>query len=267
MIKRPLLQKKQNIQSGFTIPELIVVMALTVMFSGLILSFSLDFWGSSTSLQNSSETLVGRQNVGDALRERFNTASSLLNQNSIPDLNTAVPEPSDLTGTHWQILHAVPGLATMPSPGTISPILYYASPSVDVSKNIIMNGVNPFYDEFVLYLDGTSKTLSARSLANPGTTDNRVKTSCPTSTVSATCPEDRILANNVSGVSLRYFSRSGNLLDWSSITDPDTGAFIGPDFSSVEVVELTINFRKKATVKGSADSISNTIVRVALRNG
>lgn len=267
MSKQQSDRKLRGSQSGFTVPELIVVMVLTVLFSGMIMSFSLDFWGSSTSLQNSSETLVTRQNVGDALRERFNAASTLINQNSIPDINTAVPDPTDLSGTHWQILHAIPGLTSTPSPGTIAPLLYYAAPSTDASKNIIMNGVSPFYDEFVLYIDGTSKTLKARSLANSSASNNRVKTSCPASAVSATCPEDRTLANNVSGVSMRYFSRSGNLLDWNSVTDPDTGVSIGPDFSSVEVVELTINFRKKATIKGSADSISNTIVRVALRNG
>lgn len=254
-------------QSGFTVPELIVVMVLTVLFSGMVMSFSLDFWGSSTNLQNSSETLVGRQNVGDALRDRFNAASTLINQNSIPDVNTAVSDPSDLSGTHWQMRHAVPGLTSTPSPGTIAPLLYYAAPSIDTSKNIIMNGVSPFNDEYVLYLDGTSETLNVRSIANPSASNNRVKTSCPASAVSSTCPEDRTLANNVSGVSMRYFSRSGNLLDWNSVTDPETGASIGPDFSSVEVVELTINFRKKETIKGSGDSISNTIVRVALRNG
>ena len=57
------------------------------------------------------------------------------------------------------------------------------------------------------------------------------------------------------------------MIDWTSITDPLTGAYIGPDFPSVEVVELTINLGRKAVIKGAQDTSNQTIVRVALRNG
>jgi len=253
-------------QAGFTVPELIVVMVLTLLFSSMVISFALDFWGSTTRLQNSSENLVTRQNLGDTLRDQLNPVTSLLNQNSIPDSHASVSDPTDITGSHWLVLHVIPDTTSMPSSG-ITPLLYYAAPSLDMSKNIIMNGTAPLTDDFVLYLNASDKSLRLRTLANPNASGNRLKTSCPIPNASPSCPPDRILAQDVTKVSKRYFSRSGNLLDWNAVKDPDTGASIGPDFSSVEVIEMTIHFHKKAIIKGSGDSITNTVIRVAFRNG
>jgi type II secretory pathway pseudopilin PulG len=268
MIKRPLPRHLpiRNIPSaGFTLVELIVVMVLTLMFSGLVLGFFIDFWGSSASLENDSETLVTRQDAGDALREAFNTTTGLINQNSIADDHADNPDPSDVSGTHWEVLHAIPGTTAAPATGT-TPVLYYSAPSVDSSKNFIMNGVQPYQDEFVLYLT-SSKELRLRTLANPGASGNRARTSCPPAAATADCPADQLIADDISSVSERYFSRSGNLLDWTSITDPLTGLYIGPDFPSVEVVELTLNLHRKSVLHGGADTSNQTIIRVAFRNG
>lgn len=246
-------------------PELIVVMVLTVIFSGMVISFSIDLWGRSANLTSSSETLNTRQNLGDALRDRFNAASVLLNQNSIADAHVSAIDPADVSGTHWLTLHAIPHTIPMPEKGVTTPVLYYAAPSVDYSYNFIMNDKLPYEDEFVLFLDGTSKQLRLRTLANPAASGNRQRTSCPPKT--AGCREDNILAEDVTAVSLRYFSRSGNPLDWSSVHDPLTGEAVGPDFPVVEVIEITVGLKKRAIIHGSGDSISQTTIRVALRNG
>ena len=252
--------------SGFTLVELVVVMAMTLMFTGLVLSFFLDLWSSTATLQNDSETFVSRENAGDALRDGFNTASGLVNQNGIADTHTNNPDPGNATNNYWLILHAIPSATNMPSSGT-TPVLYYESPSVNSSKNFIMNGTQAYKDNFVLYLNASTKSLMLRSLANPSAVGDRVVTSCPPSQATATCPADKTIASDVSSVSKRYFSRSGNLLDWTSITDPLTGAYIGPDFPSVEVVELTLNLHRKSTLHGGTDTSNQTIVRVAFRNG
>ncbi len=254
------------LQKGFTVPELIVVMVMTLIFSTIVLSFAFDFWGNATDLQNSSETLVNRQNLGDRLRARLNLASTLLNQNSITDSHANVSDPSDVSGTHWLTKHAVPGALTMPAAGSFSPVMYYAAPTVDAAKNFIMRGVEPDQDEFVIYLDGTQKKLMLRTLANP-VSGNALRTSCPSNVATTTCPADRTLAEDVISVATRYFSKSGNSINWNDVKDPDTGASIGPDYPDVEVVELTITLKKRAVIHGQADSISNTTVRVALRNG
>jgi hypothetical protein len=254
-------------QRGLSLVELVVVMVLTLAFSGMVISFALDYWGSATSLKNDSETFVTRQNLGDVLRDRLNVASGLITQNSLPDLNTHLAEVGDVSGTHWVVQHAIPKTIPLPPPNQFLPVIYYTAPSVTSAKVPIMNGAQPFYDEFILYLEGSTKKLYLRNLVNPGASANRLRTTCPPATATTICPSDKLVASDVTSVTTRYFSRSGNLIDWTSMTDPLTGAYIGPDFPSVEVVELTINLGRKAIIKGAQDTGNQTIVRVALRNG
>ncbi|MGB4966801.1 MAG: hypothetical protein WBO35_01215 [Candidatus Saccharimonadales bacterium] len=250
-------------------PELIVVMMLTVFFTGMVMSFAFDYWGQAGVLQNSSDTLVSRQNLGDSIRNRLNVASTLLNQNSIPDPHAMASDPSDLSGTHWISMHAVPEKIMTPASGQITPVLYYAAPVINASKQFVMRGANPYQNEFLLYIDGTKKALMLRSLANneSGASGNTLRTSCPSSAASASCPSDGVLSEDVYAISKRFFSKSGNPIDWNAVKDPETGQPIGPDYPDVEVVELTVFLKKRATIKGTADSISHTTIRVALRNG
>jgi type II secretory pathway pseudopilin PulG len=252
--------------AGFTLVELMIVMVMTVMFSGLIITFFLDLWGSTATLENDSETFVSREDAGDALRDAFNAATGLVNQNAIADSHTNNPDPSIAAGTYWTPLHAIPGTTSMPASGT-TPVMYFEAPSVDSSRNFIMNGAQPYRDDFVLYLNASTHSLMLRSLANPGATGDRIQTSCPPAQATAICPADRTIASDISSVSKRYFSRSGNLLDWTSITDPLTGLYIGPDFTSVEVLEITLNLHRNSTLHSGAATSNQTIVRIAFRNG
>ncbi len=254
-------------QQGFTIVELVVVMMLTLIFSGMIMSFAIDFWGSATSLSSSNETLITRQNAGDTLRDQLNRATGLIMQNSVPDPNTEVPDPAQASGSYWLPLHAVPKTISMPVAGSFAPVFYYTAPSTDRNHIAIMKGEQPYYDEFVLYLDGSKKELLLRNLVNTSASSNRLHTTCPESTVTSTCGGDRIVARNVYSVGVKYFSRSGNQINYASIVDPNTGGYIGPDFPAVEVVEVTINLKKPAVIHGTNDTTNATIIRVALRNG
>lgn len=252
--------------SGFTLPELVVVMVMTLMLSGLVLSFFLDLWGSTATLQNDSETFVTRENAGDILRDTFNAASDLVTQNGLADSNTLNPDPANATNNYWIPLHAIPGATAMPSTGT-TPLLYFEAPSITSSKTFIMNGTQAYQDNFVLYLDANTKSLMLRTLANPSASGNAHTTSCPPASATASCPADRTVARDISSVSTRYFSRSGNLLDYTSITDPLTGDYIGPDFPSVEVLELTLTLHRNSTLHSGMATNNQTIVRIAFRNG
>lgn len=261
-------RKESNSDScGFTIVELLVVMTLSLLFSGMVLSFALDYWGGVASLQNSNDTLVSRQNAGDTLRYNLNRATGLITQNSIPDPQAATPDPAQPSGSYWQILHAVPQTVQMPTAGSYAPIFYYTSPSVNINHQQIMNGSQPYYDEFVLYLNGNTKQLLMRTLANPNASGNQLKTTCPKANATATCPADRIVATDIYSVGVNYFSRSGNQVNYQSITDPTTGNYIGPDFPATEVMELTLNLKKPTIIHGRNDTTNATIIRVALRNG
>lgn len=253
-------------QSGTTIVELLVVVVVSALMMGIITAFALNYWASGATLAASQDTLVARLNSGDYMRGALDAASGLINQNDINDDHVGVTDPSDATGKHWLLIHATPTTVNMPAKGSVSPLIYFNRPSIDTSKNIILNGTIPYQDDVVMYLDGSTKQLLARTIANPYAPSNRAATSCPKAIATNSCPADVVIADNVQSVTTRYFSRSGNTIDYTSITDPNTGKFIGPDFPSVEVVECKIQFYVKSRLHNGADSANQTIIRVALRN-
>ena len=261
-----MIRRTQLNQQGFTIPELLTVMVMTVMFSGLIMYFTFQFWSSLGTLQSDSETYVSRLNAGDLLRDALNESSGLVIQNSIADSNALAPDPAIATNDFWEPIHAVPGNIANGGSGTYTPVIYFRRPSIDTSKNIIYNGVQPYEDEFVLYMNGTTKQLLLRTLANSSATNNRAKTSCPKNIATATCPADRIVAESVASVDTRYFSRSGNLINHHSIVDSITGEYIGPDYPVVEVVELNLHLSKASVIKGGQNTSNQTVIRVAIRS-
>ncbi len=252
-------------EQGFTLPELVVVIVLSSLFISLILVFSINYWRYSVALDSDMETLVTRLNAGDYIREKIGESSGLIVQNSLADNNVLNKDPLIASGLYWKPIHAIPGNTPVGSTGTTTPLLYFRGLSTNTSRALIMNGVQPYEDEYVLYLNGTTKQLLARSLSNPNTANNRLLTSCPPTIATTNCPADKVIADNIASIDMRYFSRTGSLLDWTSATDPITGAYVGPDFSVVEVVELTLNLTKKATFYTN-DTKNSTIIRIALRN-
>ncbi len=218
---------------GVTIVELLVVIIVSVIVMGVVTSFSLHYWANSATLQADQETLVSRLNSGDYLRQAINSASGLINQNDLADSHTGKVDPADGTGNYWLPIHAVPGTVSMGGTATITPLAYFNRPSIDTSKNIVMNGSIPYQDDVILYLNGTTKQLLARTVANTSASNNRAKTSCPKALATTSCPADTVVADDVAAVTMRYFSRSGNTIDYTSIVDPSTGAYSGPYFPTV----------------------------------
>ena len=129
-----------------------------------------------------------------------------------------------------------------------------------------MNGVQPYEDEYVLYLNGTTKQLLLRTLANSSASGNRAITSCPAAVATTSCPADKIIASDLGSVDIRYFSRSGGTIDWTSIFDSATNTYVGPDEPAVEVLELTLNISTKAVFQTSNTTTSSTVICIALRN-
>lgn len=256
---------KQN-SRGFTIPELLVVIILAAFFSTLIMDFAFNYWRDAFSLQSDEDTLTTRLNAGDILREEIGTSSGLIIQNSLADPNALVPDPAIPGGKYWLPIHAIPGNKPAGSSGAITPLIYFRRYSVNASGQYIMNGTQPYEDEYVLYLSGSGKSLMQRSLANAAATGNKLKTSCPASLATATCPADKVIATNLASVDMRYFSRTGNTIDYTSIFDTNTNSYAGPDFTVVEVVELQLNLSAKPTFQKTNSTSNSTIIRIALRD-
>jgi hypothetical protein len=253
-------------ERGFTVPEVFMSLILTALLSGLIFMFTINYWRFGYMLEADLDTFVSRLNAGDYLRENIGPSSGLINQNGLPDVNTNNPDPSIPSNLYWQPLNAVPGSFPVGNNGTTTPLLYFKKPSMNSAGDIIMNGQQPFEDEYILYMDGGNKQLRVRTLANPNATGNRLRTSCPSNVATGTCPADRIIMEDLASVELRYFSRSANLIDFTSSTDPETGLFNGPDFPVAEVVEFTLNVEKRPIFQKENVTKSSTIIRVALRN-
>lgn len=253
-------------QKGFTLPELIVVMFLSSLFTGLLLFFMISYWRYGLMLEADLDTLTTRLNAGDYLRDRLNPASGLIIQNSIPDPNPIIPDTTITPANYWLPIHAIPATIPIGAASTKTPIIYFKRPSVDNSGQVAMNGLQPYEDEFVLYLDGSTKSLMSRTLANPDVVDNKLKTSCPVGAATSTCPADTVVAGDIASVKTRYFSKAGNIVDHTSSFDTSTNSYTGPDYPVVEVVEFTLNLTKKTTFQKTNTTFNSTIIRIAIRS-
>lgn len=265
-MKHRRLRQLTKSEHGFTVIELIIVIGVSAVFVAIISFFGFNYWRYAFQLQSDQDTFVDRLNAGDFVRENLGTASGLISENSIQDANVTNSDPVD-GPNYWLTIHAIPGNTAMPASGSTTPLVYFKRFSTNSSGTFIMNGSTPYEDEYVLYLDGTTKELRQRALANPSASGNKLETSCPPAIATAACPADKVLAHNIASVDTRYFSRTGNLLDWTSLYDTDTNTYIGPDFPAVEVVEFTLNISAKAALTPGNSTINSTIIRIALRNG
>ncbi len=252
-------------ESGFTLVELVNVIAASVIFVALILYFGISYWRYSSLLEADLTSFGSRLDVQDVIRELVGTSSGLILQNSIPDPNANNPDP--VAGSnYWITEHSVPGNIAVGGSGTTTPLLYFRHISINTSKTIAMNGSAPYEDEYVLYLNGTTKQLMLRTLANPNVSNNKAVTSCPPTLATATCPADKTLLSDVASVDTTYYSRSGNTIDWHSLFDNNINSYAGPDFPLVEALQYDFHIQKKALFQTSTSTFSETIIRIALRN-
>lgn len=266
MSRKLSLNIRQLYDDGFTIPEMLTVLVVTGVFSGLLLFFTFSYWRYGALMEADMDTFITRLNAGDVLRELVSSSTGMIIQNSLADSNVLVPDPADTTGNYWVPIHAIPGNIPAGGSGTFTSVAYFKRMSFNSSNNPIMNGTRPYEDEYILYLDGTTKELKLRTIANPAATGNKLRTSCPTASVSSICPADRVVAGDIESIDLRFFSRTGNPINHTSAYDPDTGEYIGPDYPAVEVMEFKLTLTKKPFLQTTNATRTSTIIRIALRN-
>lgn len=250
-------------EKGITVVELLIVVVATGIMSGTILLFTFQYWRFTYSLQSDLESLTNRLNAGDTLRTLISSSTGLIIQTSIPDDNALVPDLNN--GMYWQENHAIP-TSFSADVNAYTPIVYFKRFSFDSSREIIFNDEEPFEDEYVLYIDGSDRTLYLRSLANPSAPNNSLQTSCPPASATITCPADRVIAEDIASIDMRYFSRTGNSIDFTSMLDEVTGEHIGPDFPAAEVAEFTLNITRSPFYQEADATRVSTVIRVALRN-
>jgi prepilin-type N-terminal cleavage/methylation domain-containing protein len=155
--------KKLSDQQGFTVPELIVTIILSGLFISLVTYFGISYWRYALLQEADLDTFVTRLNAGDYLREAIGGSSGMLNQNSLADANAHVPDTSGAGAQYWAPIHAVPGTTSIGSTGTYTALMYFRRPAQNASGAFIMNGTQPYHDEYVLYMDGTTKELRVQT--------------------------------------------------------------------------------------------------------
>lgn len=266
-------------EQGFTLIEMIIVVIMTSVLSMIIFGMGYQYIKQAASLNARTNFYGDRLNVSDYLRQNVGLSTGLLNQNSLADSNTLVADPEDVTGTRWRPIHAIPG--PLGNPSIITPIIYYSQDALNASQQPIMNGTEAYQNEFVIYHDGPTSELRVRALANSTAPGNVTKTTCTTS--SPGCAKDKVLLTGVQTVEMRYFSRSGEDIDFRSSCDPDvyycagttpssclqtppyTGCN-GLDFSQVEVAQFKLKVKKAIESDANYSIYNSTIIRIALRN-
>jgi prepilin-type N-terminal cleavage/methylation domain-containing protein len=270
---RPAMKREQ----GFSLVEMLIVVIMTTVLSMIIFAMGYQYLKQAASLTAKSNFYIDRLNVSDYLRQNIGLSTGLLNQNSLQDNHTLVPDPGDATGTHWKILRTIPG--TLGNTTDVTPILYYSQDALRADGTAIMNGTTAYQNEFIIYHDGPSSELRVRSLANPDATGNTTVTTCTPGITG--CKADRVLLSGVKSVEMRYFSRSGEDIDYRSSCDPDVYACglppvceqtppytgcNGLDFSQVEVVQFKLKVAKPIESDINHSIYNSTIIRIALRN-
>ncbi len=263
---------------GFTLVEMLIVVIMTSIISIIIFTLGYQYLKQAAALNAQTNFYGDRLNVADYLRSNIGLSTGLINQNSLPDNNRLVADPADTTGTLWRPIHSIPSVF---GNGTdITPIAYYSQNAMSTSNAMIMNGTIPYQNEFVIYHDGPSSELRVRSLGNTSATNNKTITTCAVAV--SGCPKDKVLLTGVKTIEMRYFSRSGDDIDFRSSCDPDiycsggtpatclqttpyTGCN-GLDFSQVEVVQFEIKVSKPIESDVNYNMFNTTVIRIALRN-
>lgn len=266
-------------QDGFTLVEMLIVVIMTTVLSMIIFAMGYQYLKQAASLNARSNFYVDRLNVADYLRQNIGLSTGLINQNSLDDSDPLVPDPADGTGTRWLPIHSIPG--SFGTTTDITPIAYYSQDALASDGTAIMNGTAAYQNEFIMYHHGPSSELRIRSLANPLATGNVTQTTCTTAV--SGCAKDKVLLTGVQTVEMRYFSRSGEDIDFRSSCDPDvyycagntpagceqTSPYTGCnglDFSQVEVIQFKLKVRKVIESDANHSIYNSTIIRIALRN-
>lgn len=171
--------------SGVSLPELLISISIVSILSYAVMSFMLSWTEQHAITETRSALLADVQNAVDQIVNSVRLSSSADQNNRWPDANA----PNSQFG--WS---------------SSSNVLVLATAVENTSGNIVFSDPANYTSQknnYVYYVqDGT---LRRRLIAAP-VANNKIRTSCPSSAASSTCPADRVLAENVSSFNVKYFN-------------------------------------------------------------
>jgi prepilin-type N-terminal cleavage/methylation domain-containing protein len=214
-------------QRGFTITELVVSVTIAGILATILFTATFYYYVNADQSETTTNMALESQTILTQLTEDIRLADSIASTNSISDPNGP--------GGGW----------TTSDP---SNVLIIESPAITSSRDIVYdtNTGYPYRNEYIYFMGGTN--MYKRVLSNTNASGNTAKTTCPTSSVSPTCPADRIFSTNVSNLTFTFYDSS----------DTTTA-----NAATARSVVLTVNMARKSY--GKNITLSNS-TRVTLRN-
>ncbi len=223
-------------ERGFSLLELLVALAVTSImvlimgqFIGKVLA-NLARQQTITIIQNNTKQAV--LTTSDTIRSaRGVEASNSLADQHAPGAPSNLYSWSAASGDNATLILAVP------AHNTSGNILY-----IDGQHN------TPYVNDVIYFIDPTTRILYRRTLANPGAPGNTAITTCPPSAVTASCPADAKVVEDVADLVTQYYDASNN-----PVTSP----------SGTEAVKVTL---KQTKTSGGQTLTSSFTTIASLRN-
>lgn len=172
---------------GFTIVEGLIGITVTVVLLMILMNFMANYFRQNTIGVTRANLLADSQQTLDTIGEYIRLSASADQNNRWPDPHA----PTAADELSWQ------------SDGTT---LILATAVEDQAGHIVFADASQYISEKnnnIFFVQNGK--LYQRVLAAP-VTDNNVRTSCPAEAASEDCPSDRVLAEHVESLSIRYFS-------------------------------------------------------------
>lgn len=216
--------KRQS--SGFTVVEVIMSLTIAAILSGVLLMVTFRFYTNAVQAQQTAELALESQTLLGQLTEDLRLAAGVRSASTITDAN----QPSGWTTSDT------------------NNVLVIASPATDSTGGIIYDPLtgDPYANEFIYFLQ--DEVMYKRTLKNTNATGNVANTTCPEATADASCLEDRVFSEHVSGISFIMY---------------DSNNAVVTDTTLARSLSITVDFAK--TVFGKPITLSNT-TRITQRN-
>lgn len=220
----------KNIEAGFTLTELIVVMVVGTLVATVVLSVNLFFFADIMKSSLETQLTLEAQNINNVVVEDLRLAESILDTVDTVNLN----DPSEPAGG-WN---------------TSDPdhILIVSELAVDENGEFILDDENGVLFKNNLIYFAEDQILYKRILTNPLAVDNIALQTCPESLATVSCPADKVISENFNDMTFNFFDLNGD------------STTVVPDARSINII---IDVERSAY--GRSASAKNDI-RVTLRN-
>lgn len=214
-------------QAGFSIVELTASIAIMSILMIGLMTFMFNSFALITRNGTLTEMSNDSQNLLRVTVETIRYGAGVRQNNTITDPNQPVGG--------WTTSNA-------------SFVIVISVPALNSSRNYIIDSDTgePYLNELVYYKSGAQ--LRQRTLAHAGATGNTLKTSCPDSLATTSCPADKKLINNVDSMVFTLYDQ-----DNIQTTDP----------LIAKSVKIDLDMKRNSV--GGSVNFTNSI-RVTLRN-